>query len=231
MNRIAFISDIHGNLPALEAVLSDIEEKGISEIYCLGDIVGYYCYFNEVVQILKEKEVVCLLGNHDDAYVFNDGYIDRSRTCTKILKWQLDNSDKGTLDFLKDLPRSLEIILNDYSVKLVHGGLVDTTDEYLFSVTNEYLIENDFKQKILISGHTHLAAYKKFLSGKIWINPGSVGQPRDRDPRASYAILNTDFTFEFVRVHYNASIVINEMRSRGFDDYISTGLLTGSKIG
>lgn len=230
MSKIAIISDIHGNLPALEAVLDDIKLKQITTIYCLGDLVGYYCFFNEVVHKIRELKIPTVLGNHDDALINHLGVIERSKTCTHILKWQLQNVDEATISFLKTIPTHLEITHSNKSIKLIHAGLKDNVDEYLFDVSDSYLETQQFKEDILISGHTHLPSYKKMYSGKTWINPGSVGQPRDGNNKASYVIIDEELNAHFIRVPYNYEIVIEAMKKNGFDNYISDGLKTGKKI-
>lgn len=230
-SKIAIISDIHGNLPALEAVLRDIDANGITQIYCLGDLVGYYCFFNEVVEIVKQRNIQCLLGNHDFALIHTHGVIERSRTCTHILQWQLEHAAPATLDFLNSLQPSCEFEFSGKKIRLVHAGLADPVDEYVFDVSDDYLKDNDFTADILISGHTHLMAYKKFYSGKMWINPGAVGQPRDFNNKASYAILDQNLEVSFRRVAYDYETTIAAMRANGFEDYISQGLANGKKIG
>jgi putative phosphoesterase len=231
INKIAIISDVHSNLPALESVLNDIDQKGITQIYCLGDLVGYYCFFNEVVDLIKKREIKSLLGNHDYALINTNGIIERSRTCTNVLKWQLERMTQETSDYLKSLKPLMEIEFSNKKIQLVHAGIIDPVDEYLYDVNDEYLKNNNFANDVLISGHTHLIAYKKLYSGKMWINPGSVGQPRDFNNKASYAILDENFNVEFVRVEYDFNKTITAMKNHGFDDYIAEGLTNGKKIG
>lgn len=231
MNKIAFISDIHGNLPALESVLADIKKREITKIFCLGDLVGYYCYHNEVVETIINNNIFCLLGNHDYALINNFGKIERSKTCSSILEWQLKNSSVNTLKYLATLNSTFEFEFSSKKVKLVHGGLKCSLDEYIFNVDEEYLNSNNFVHDILISGHTHLLGLNKFYNGKLWFNPGSVGQPRDFNNKASYAILDEELNVEFVRISYDYDKVINRMTSLGFDNYISDGLRNGKKIG
>jgi putative phosphoesterase len=230
MSKIAIISDIHGNLPALEAVLEDIKFRNINDIYCLGDLVGYYCFFNEVVEKISKLQIPTVLGNHDDAMINNMGVIERSKTCTHILRWQLQNAKKSTLNFLKTLPTHLEINHSNRLLKLIHAGLQDNVDEYLFDVNDSYLQKHKFDEDILVSGHTHLTSYKKLYSGKTWINPGSVGQPRDGNNKASYVIIDKDLNPEFIRIDYDFNIVINRMTDFNFQSYISDGLKNGKKI-
>ncbi len=231
MNSIAFISDIHGNITALDAVFEDLDRRGITEIYCLGDLVGYYCFFNEVIDAISKRNIPCLMGNHDFAIVHNNGVIERSKTCTRILSWQLPLLTSHSISFLKALEERKEIPVFGKQSLCVHAGLVDPIDEYVFDVNSEYLRNNHFVGDILISGHTHLPSYKKFFDGKAWLNPGSVGQPRDGDNRASYLVIKENFDVEFVRIPYDYRIIVNEMRKNGFDDYITDPLIAGKKIG
>ena len=231
MSEIAIISDIHGNYPALKAVLSDLDKRKITAVYCLGDLVGYYCFFNEVVECLRERNIPCIVGNHDYALLYDQGVIQRSKTCTRILKWQLERITPENLDFLKSLPNLIEFGHSGKTVFCTHGGLRDHVDEYLFDVNMDYLAQSEFTKDILVTGHTHLPSYKKFYSGQSWINPGAVGQPRDGDNRACYFIFKEDGRFEFVRVPYNVKEVVDEMAKQGFDEYISAPLITGRKIG
>jgi putative phosphoesterase len=230
-NRIAIISDIHGNLSALNAVLDDIALREVNEIYCLGDLVGYYCYFNEVVEKISSLNIPCVMGNHDFAFAYNDGVIERSKTCTRILKWQLEHANNSTIEYIKSLPKSLVVNIGSKSIFCTHGGLIDSIDEYVFDVNEEYFVVNNFESDVLVTGHTHLGAYKSFFSGKKWINPGSVGQSRDFDNRASYVLINDAFEVQFIRVKYDFMKLVNQMKKKGFESYISDTLITGKKIG
>jgi len=231
MSRIAIISDIHGNIYALDAVLKDIDQQGVRIIYCLGDLVGYYCFFNEVVARIQQLYIPTLLGNHDEALVFRKGVIDRSRTCTNILRWQLQHAAPETLNFLKDLPDQMDFNFAGRSFQAVHAGLENKIDEYLFDVTDEYLAKNKFEKDILLTGHTHLLNCKRFYSGKMWLNPGSVGQPRDFDNRAGYLLIDEELNIEFRKVSYNFLAIAEAMAANGFDSYISDALISGKKIG
>ena len=88
--KTAIISDIHGNHPALKAVLEDADREGVNRFFCLGDMVGYYCMFNEVVETIRKRNIPCLTGNHDFALLRNNGIIERSKTCTRILTRQYE---------------------------------------------------------------------------------------------------------------------------------------------
>ena len=231
MNRcVAIISDIHGNYPALKAVLDDIDSKGINEIYCLGDLVGYYCMFNEVIEEIRKRNIPCIMGNHDYALAFNNGVIERSKTCTKILMWQRGIIAHDNLDYLKSLKSSIIFSKHAIIFFCTHGGLEDNIDEYLFEVPINYFSEHNFNYDALITGHTHLPSYKSFFSGKFWINPGSVGQPRDGNIRSAYVIIDHNLKVHFERINYNTQLIVEAMKKNQFEEYIYQPLLTGKKI-
>jgi putative phosphoesterase len=231
MSSLAVISDIHGNIHALEAVWHDIQQRNVDEVICLGDLVGYYCFHNEVVAFVQENGIPCVLGNHDEAFLNRQGVIERSKTCTRILGWQLEHFRSDLLPYLQSIPHRITRRWAGKSMLCIHGGLQDPIDEYLTEVSEAYLKDNRFEDDVLITGHTHLPGYRKYFNGKMWINPGSVGQPRDGDNRASYALIHEDWNVEFIRVPYNYVEVAKAMELHGFDAYISAPLFSGFKIG
>lgn len=229
MSRIAFISDIHGNMPALNAVLDDICTQDISDIYCLGDLVGYYSEINQVIDTIRERKIKCCMGNHDYAIAFNGGVIPRSRTCTNVLGTQLKYITKENLSFLSELPLMIEIESGDRSILCVHGGINDPVDEYIDVNDSSYFKNIESKYDILISGHNHIPIIKDY--GTIFYgNTGSVGQPRDHDPRASYIIYESG-ELRIRRVEYNIDETRKKMREHGFPEYISEILYKGFRIG
>lgn len=229
MNKLAFISDIHGNYPALKAVLADIDKRGIEKIICLGDLVGYYSMINEVVYELRERKVDCIIGNHDYAMLYTNGVIERSKTCTTILKKQLTYIAPENFAYISSLPESLVTGHNGKSYFSVHGGLNDFIDEYLFRTNEDYFTRLNFKYDVLVTGHTHQLINEK--SGVFThLNPGSVGQPRDEDPRSAYLIIQ-ETEAKHIRVEYDIDEIVSDMKAKGFEEYIYAGLYTGKKIG
>lgn len=229
MSRIAFISDIHGNFPALSAVLDDIAERKVDSTYCLGDLVGYYSQINEVIDVIRQKNIPCIIGNHDYALIHNNGIIPRSRTCTNVLTKQLEYISSPNLSFLKTLPDSLIIEDNKNKIMAVHGGLNDYIDEYIQEITESYFSSLDPTISYVVTAHNHKADIQHF-SKVHYANTGSVGQPRDHDPRASY-LLYDNGSLEIIRVSYDIEAIIRQMESDGFPSYISEVLRTGSRIG
>jgi putative phosphoesterase len=218
--KMAFISDIHGNYEALKAVLAKLDEFGISDIYCAGDTAGYYSQINECCEELRNRNIPSVMGNHD-WYIAGGGFCPRSKSVNDCLNYQRKIIDKENLNWLENLPIRIQI---DNKIQIVHGGWGDPIDEYL-KPTQEY-----FRQvlgRIFISGHTHVQTIQRF-EDKLYCNPGSVGQPRDGDPRAAFAIFDGE-QFELHRVEYDMQKVFDLMNAAGFNDYYYGGLKTGAK--
>ena len=219
MNKIAFLSDIHGNYEALKEVLKKIDSMGIKEIYCLGDVTGYYSQVNECCDELRKREIPVVMGNHD-WYLAGGGFCPRSQSVNDCLVHQRKVLTKENLDWIKTF--SIQLEMKD--IKMVHGGWADPIDEYLYKPTKEYFDKVD--GKYFVSGHTHLPRVDNF-GDKIYCNPGSVGQPRDGDKRASFAVF--DGKFEIYRVEYDIQKVWELMDEAGFSDYYYGCLETGAR--
>jgi putative phosphoesterase len=217
--KMAFISDIHGNYEALKAVLYELDNLGISKVYCAGDIVGYYSQINECCQELRARNIPTVMGNHD-WYMAGGGFCPRSKSVNDCLVYQRTIIEKENLAWLKSLPIQLQI----NHIQMVHGGWGDPIDEYL-KPTSEYF--EKVLGNIFVSGHTHVQMVCKF-GDKLYCNPGSVGQPRDGDPRAAYAIYDGQ-NFKLHRVEYDVQKVFDLMDAAGFSDYYYGCLKTGSR--
>lgn len=217
---IAFISDIHGNFEALKAVLAEIDRLGVTEIVCAGDVVGYYSQVNECCDQLRERAIPCVMGNHD-WYMAGGGFCTRSRSVNDCLAYQRKVISAANLAWLKTLPVQWQA----GEVRVVHGGWGDPIDEYL-KPSAEYFAQ--VEGKAFVSGHTHVQRLEIY-GDKSYCNPGSVGQPRDGDPRAAFALYaNGQFTLH--RVPYDMQVVFDLMDAAGFNDYYYGGLKTGSRV-
>lgn len=216
---IAILSDIHGNYEALKEVLRSIDEKGIKEIYCLGDIVGYYSQVNEVCDELRARDAKCVMGNHD-WYMAADSFCARSQTVNDCLKYQKGIISSENLQWLRSLPVYRQV----GELSMVHGGWTDPIDEYL-EPSAEYF--DKVGGKFFSSGHTHLPRIEIYAD-KQYCNPGSVGQPRDGDNRASFATWD-GVAFELHRVAYDFEKVGELMEAAGFDGYYYERLQVGAK--
>lgn len=239
MKNIAFISDIHSNLEALESVLRDIETRGITEIYCLGDLVGYGPNPNEVVEIIRNKGITTVMGNYDDAV----GYEKSSCGCSynpgretqvgdESLNWTIRVTTKENKEFLRNLPNKLSIEIEGIKILLVHGSPLNYLLEYVKPSTSSErlkIITQQLSEDIIINGHTHLMM-AKHINGKTVLNPGSVGRTKDGLPGATYLILNLDngtFWYEFVHVKYNIKAVVEKIVEVGLPIELGTVLALG----
>jgi putative phosphoesterase len=216
--KTAFISDIHGNYEALKSVLAELDRLGFENVYCAGDVVGYYSQVNECCQELREREIPCVLGNHD-WYLAGGGFCPRSRSVNDCLDYQRTVIEARHLDWLRSFPTHLEI----GEIRMVHGGWADPIDEYLQPAEAYF---RRVQGRVFVSGHTHHQTLQYF-SEKVYCNPGSVGQPRDGDPRAAFATYDAG-EFRLHRVEYDMQKVFDLMKKAGFNDYYYGGLKTGA---
>lgn len=214
--RIAVLSDVHGNLPALEAVLAAL--KPYDAVWQLGDIVGYGPQPDEVVARLAAEKAVGVRGNHDSAAIGQldtDAFNDDARIA---VEWTAERIASDTKRWLAELP--LRMI--DEPFTLVHGSPRDPTWEYVFSATIARANLSAFETRHCLVGHTHVpVVFRERKTGGVEasiakpnsrmkldgprtiVNPGSVGQPRDGDPRAGAMLLDTDKNIvEWRRVEY-----------------------------
>jgi putative phosphoesterase len=239
MKKIAFISDIHSNLEALNAVLEDIRMKKVDEIYCIGDLVGYGPNPNEVVEIIRKLGIKTVMGNYDDAV----GYEKDSCGCAynpgretevgdESISWTIRNTNKENKEFLKSLPHKLSIEVEGVRILLVHGSPINYLLEYVKpSISSERLqiLLKNVEEDIIVNGHTHLVM-ARHLHGKTVLNPGSVGRTKDGVPGATYLLLNVDngvYWYEFVYVKYDLKAVVEKIVRAGLPIELGTVLALG----
>lgn len=215
MNQITIFGDIHANLPALEAVFAEMDTRGHTERYCLGDLVGYGTFPNEVIAALRARAIPTLMGNYDLG-VGNEhsdcGCACKDPILAALGKRSIAWSNQHTLPehktYLRQLPRQIPVTLGDLHVMLVHGS-PRTVNEYLFIDRPDKSLErllDMVEADVLICGHTHLPYHRILPSGRHVVNAGSVGKPQDGDPRACYVVLSAQgrtLTVDFVRVPYD----------------------------
>src|SRR3989338_220332 len=228
--RIAIIADIHGNLEALEAVLKDISNKNVDDIVCLGDLVGYAANPNEVVDLIKKKGIRCIKGNHDlNAVTLEklDWFNERAQEALKFTNKVLTEENKK---FLMDLPETLEL-KDKNKLFAVHGSTKDPLYEYLDPTVDEDLIKDmldEQKADVLVCAHTHLPDLKRFEL-KVFLNPGSVGQPRNNNSKSQYAILdlgNINFV-SFETVEYDIDTAAKKIIQAGLPRFLADRLYVG----
>ena len=228
--RILVFSDIHANLTALEAVIANVGP--IDAAWCLGDLVGYGPDPNECIERIQElPNLVCILGNHDAATLKQIDSATFNPEARIALRWTQDTLSDANFDYLLKLPQRV----NHLDVTLVHGSPRQPVWEYLLDVYNATHNFEYFDTLYCFVGHTHLpllyhlednqSSAKLFipepgaslsLQPNMILNPGSVGQPRDRDPRASYAVYDDkEQTWELYRVEYDIDSVQKRMEANG----------------
>ncbi|MCS6994938.1 MAG: metallophosphatase family protein [Anaerolineales bacterium] len=227
--RVLVISDIHANLTALEAVLADAGT--VDATWCLGDVVGYGPDPNEVVERIRQiPNLTCLLGNHDVAVLGQMDYAVFNTEARRSLMWQKKALSPENAAFLESLPQETQVREN---VSLAHGSPRDPVWEYILNTLVARLNFEAFQTPYCFVGHSHIQCMFRLdverdrvsldilrpneiypLQPRAILNPGSVGQPRDRDPRASYAIFDTETeSWEPRRVAYDIESVQKRIRA------------------
>lgn len=231
--RILVISDIHANLTALEAVLADAGE--IDEVWCLGDLVGYGPDANECIQRVRElPDLVCLIGNHDAAALGQIELASFNPEARLAIQWTQEILTPGSTGYLKRLP---DRVVKE-PVTLVHGSPRQPVWEYLLDARTATRNFDYFDTPYCFVGHSHLPLIYQLrdedplaklvvpepqsridLTPRAILNPGSVGQPRDHNPLASYAVFDPDeLTWEYCRVEYDIASVQARMQELGLPE-------------
>lgn len=218
---LAILSDIHANLPALEAVIADARSRGCKRFISLGDVVGYGAQPGECIDLLQSLKVPNILGNHD-SYITLGENCPRSRLVTKIIDYQRSVINPYQVAWLR---ASISHLREDGNM-FVHGGPDDPCDQYLYKVSED-TVPHDVRW--LFSGHTHVQARADF-NGRGYCNPGSVGQPRDGDCRAGYATLEGE-NLQLYRVTYDIDRAVAAMKGAGFEPFCYENLYQGAQIG
>ena len=242
--RYAIIADIHANLAAFTAVLDDIERRGgAEEIWCLGDVVGYGPDPHQCIELLRQYNHVCVAGNHDWAVI---GKLDTSSFnpyAAAACHWTAQQLSPEDIQYLESLPLVIE--KGDFTV--VHGSPREPIWEYLLSTSNAKENLAYFQSKFCLIGHSHVplifkysetdgCSFSQFLpniglvlgESRLIINPGGVGQPRDGDPRASYAIYDDEArAITHYRIPYDIGATQSRMMEHGLPQRLVVRLSYG----
>jgi diadenosine tetraphosphatase ApaH/serine/threonine PP2A family protein phosphatase len=243
--RVAILTDIHSNLPALEAVLAAIEESGLERRWCLGDVVGYGAQPDECAKLVSEHCELSLVGNHDLAVTGEIRTEVFSASAAAAVEWTRANAEAATLEFLK----SLRPDNTDQEVGLYHASPRDPVWEYVLAVDQARECMAAQSSRVSLIGHSHVALWfsdgpgppggdgggqaeggKEIdLSSDRWLlNPGSVGQPRDGDPRAAWLELDTDeWKATYHRVKYDIDRAAEAIRDAGLPELLADRLYVG----
>ena len=241
--RIALLSDVHGNLPAFEAVLADVDDAGVEEIWCLGDLVGYGAEPNGCVELARERCDLCLAGNHDLVVTGEIDLGDFSSSAAAAAQWTRDTIDAEALEFL----RSLKPQADDRDIGLYHASPRDPVWEYVLSTWQADECMDLMKKRVGAVGHSHVALWFKrsgegnvdgapaeggleqdLAEGDWLLNPGAVGQPRDGDPRAAWLLLDTEgWSADWRRVEYEIDRAAEAIEEAGLPSVLGQRLYTG----
>ena len=240
------ISDVHSNQPALEAVLEAIDAAGVDEVWCLGDVVGYGAQPDACADLIQQHCDVCLAGNHDLAVLGGLDIATFSETAAVAVEWTRDNASEATLAFL----RGLTPAGTREGVGLFHASPNDPIWEYVLSIDQAEAGMDAQAQRVGLIGHSHISlfftradgggrgdtqgaqagdgALLGLETGSWLLNPGSVGQPRDGDPRAAWLELDTEaWTARFHRVDYDVATAAETILAAGLPSQLAERLGVG----
>jgi predicted phosphodiesterase len=242
--RIGVISDIHSNLPALEGFIARWDDLKIDRVVCLGDIVGYNPWPNECIEIVMDRKIPAIMGNHDRVAAGIEEPDNFNAAAKRAIFWTREILTDENRNWLSGLPERL--LINDDTM-LVHGS-PSNPNEYIFSIDSaayniKYMSEQ-FGASICFFGHTHAVAVYAYVTGELTllegptikiekgkhylINPGSIGQPRDGDPRAAFIIFDdAEMVIEFYRYSYDIDAVYNAIIEAGQDQFLGKRLFLG----
>ena len=231
--RVAVISDVHANRHALDAVVSAIDGEATDAIWCLGDIVGYGPKPNECCALVQARAAVCLSGNHDLAVLGTIDLADFSGDAGTAAAWTREVLDEESRAFLAE------------GLELFHASARDPVWEYILTEEAARATFELTTAPVVLVGHSHVALALRFdgdevagglapdgtrieLDGRLLLNPGSVGQPRDGDPRAAWLLLDLEQRFaDFRRVPYSITSTQNEMREARLPPPLAARLALG----
>jgi len=224
--RIALLSDVHANLPALEAVLRDVDRHGPDEVWCAGDLLGYYPWPNEVLEALRERGVRSIRGNHDRAVLGGDMSWFNELAAVAV-RWTRTAVTAGSLNYLASLEDRMRVRVPEGLVVAMYHGSPRDDDEYVPPWAASESILREARADVVVLGHTHLPMAFRYRAGLL-VNPGSVGQPRDGDPRAAWGLLDTRTgAFEVRRVPYDIGTVVKEVHRAGLPSELGERLALG----
>jgi diadenosine tetraphosphatase ApaH/serine/threonine PP2A family protein phosphatase len=244
--KVAAITDVHANLPALEATLAAVEAAAVEEVWCLGDVVGYGAQPDECAELVRERCAVRLVGNHDLAVLGTLDVAAFSEAAAAAVWWTRDNVSERALEMLRELePRDSRA-----GVALSHASPRDPVWEYVLSTEQADACLDAQPERIGLIGHSHVALFftrpadpepgqvrgaqagdgtlLHLADGGWLINPGSVGQPRDGDPRAAWLELDTELTTaRFHRVEYDIEAAAAAIVAAGLPRRLADRLAIG----
>lgn len=231
--KIAAISDIHGNIYALMKALEDIDEQKVDKIICLGDLVGYGPHPNEVIALIRRREIPCIKGNYDASVVDGDfTYIRDNFINSFALPWSINEVRISNKYFLDSLPTELKYNINGVNIIFTHGSPVAINDYLFEEADNTKNIMNNLEEDVLVCAHTHIPSLKKF-DDKIFINVGSVGKPKIGKPTPTYSIIeitdSKEVLVSFRHLDYEFKKIVKDCTMLKFPSSLIDSYITGQE--
>lgn len=234
--RIGLISDIHSNIYALNEVLLDIDSKNIDLIVCLGDLVGYCPFPNEVIDTIRDRKILTVKGNYDEAVgeelmVCGCDYPNPkdAENAGISLNWAIDKTTYDNKQFLKTLAKEISITIDNKKILFVHGSPRKINEYLKENSTEANEVMKSLQENILICGHTH-KPYYKYYGEKLLINAGSVGKPKTEKPDSNYVILDIvedKVSVEIVEVPYEYEKTASAIEKNGLPEKFANVIRTG----
>jgi len=235
VTKLAVFSDVHSNIHALNAVLADIDRRDVDLIICLGDLVGYGAFPNEVVETIHQRNIPTIRGNYDDGVGFEKPECgcaykkpEEEARGQQSFDWTKRQVNELNRKYLASLLDTMIVEVQGKALWFVHGS-PRRINEYLFEDRPESSLRHALGEKkadALLFGHTHLP-YDRIVDGVHFINTGSAGKPKDGDPRAAYALVTVateGITSEFVRVEYDVSAAAEAIRVTDLPEHFAEAL-------
>ncbi|MEJ8554190.1 metallophosphoesterase family protein [Tepidibacter sp. Z1-5] len=233
--KIAVIADVHSNIYALDAVVNDIKEKNLDLTVCVGDLVGYATFPNEVINLIRRENILTVMGNYDDAVgnmriICGCDYPDAkdAENAARSLQYSIENTSEENKEFLANLPKEMTLTFEGKTITFVHGS-PRKLNEYLKEDSKEAKeVMEEFTEDILVCGHTHKPYYKMY-EDKMLVNSGSVGKSKTGSPDANYVIIDIkeDAKVDIVEVSYDfektAKAIEESVLPNEFAEIIRTG--------
>jgi len=223
--KVALVADPHANLQASLEVLGELERRKISTMILAGDLVGYGPHPNEVIQLFSKMDVFAVRGNHDDAALTQDT-LRMNPYAAKAAIWTAESLTEESRNLLENLSEARKLGFEGLEIGVFHGSPEDPL-EYVFDRyrAREILERSDLD--VMVVGHTHVPMILA-VKERVFVNPGGVGQPRDGDPRASFAVLDLEtFEVEIIRVPYDISSTQRCIAEAGLPSQLASRLSYG----
>jgi len=235
--RVAVLADVHGNLHALQAVLDDAWAEKADRVLCAGDLVGYGPFPNEVIALLRQHDVKCTIGDYDDAVAFDRPHPPAPWLSPAVADlaflWTRVHLDSRTRAWLRRLLPKVRLEVGPCRLMITHGSPRDLQESLGTETDEDILREITYQTKanLIVSGHAHVPSYR-VINAVIFVNAGSVGQPRDGDPRGAYALLDIDpvtgKTQALIkRVEYDVDAAVRALAQRGLPAELARALREG----